>query len=301
MKALKVVLLVVVFVVLAVALLITQAGVVAHLTLLRPGFYVGSLARGGLFQALPEITMEYAADFLDQMPSDTAQKAREAWLEAATPEWFRSQFEVVLTDLFHFLRGEQASLTAAIALGEVRDRFVEAFAARVDPYSAKMMALTMAKVPETISLADQGFVPTEVPPNVTLGLQLASTVPPAAGAASVLLAGLCFLLAGGLVGGARWVGAAAMLSGSMTMAAFTFAQSAVLPGILAGIDLGEVPDFLRAVDPRAIAGGLAAGVLGTIRAVGVASLGAGLILVVVAAVAAARRRSPAAGSSAPTP
>lgn len=288
-KALKVILLVLVLILLFAGLTVVQAGIDVRTTVLEPDFYVTTLAGLHVFEIVPEMTMAYVSDFFDRMPPDMAAKAKEAWLEAATPEWLEAQFRVVVHDVVAFVEGRQESLTATIAVGELRDRFVESFSAKVDPYAAGMMAEAMANVPDSLALADQKFIPSEVPAPVARGIRLARVAPLAAGGVCILLVVLCFALAGGFPGGARWVATGALLSGLLTTGLSLVARHVLLPGILAGIQMGEVPSFLESLDVQAVIAGMAGRVLGAVRTTGLAFVALAVVLYVVAAVVAGAR------------
>jgi len=279
-KALKVMALVVILVLMVVSFTTLQLGVDVRLTLLRPDFLVESLADVGVLDLIPDLAMEYIGEFFRAMPPDISEHARAAWYETVTPAWLATQLQAILRDALLFASGKQPALTVTLNTGELRDSFLAAFSSRVDAYSARMMAQVLSGIPDVVGpespeLAD--LVPDDVPPEVVRALRLVTLAPLAAAAAVCLLALACLALARG-AGAARWVGTAAILSGLGAVAGVIAAQRFLLPALLAGLSLGDVPPFLAGLDPQAIGLGLSERVLAVVRLTGLATLGVGVVL-----------------------
>ncbi len=302
MKALKVILLVIIFVALVAGLVGLQAAA-DGLALLRPAPYIAALERGGAFEEFPEILVGAFADDSSALPESERAKVEAAIRSAADPAWVKSELSGLLDEVAGFLTGRRPELSGSIPVDEFGERFISAYAETANPYilaqiKANTRELFAAPLPLAEFLTGDAF--TAATGYVRLGLRVAAIV---AGVWAVLVA-LTFLLAGGFVGGARWLGVACLVAGLIVLMG-SFAAGGLLPGLLAGVDLAGVAPGAAQMAQEPVTS-LAASVLGTIRLVSSVVAGLGLLLLVAAGlVASARSRRkvspPAAAAPDPAP
>lgn len=294
MRAVKIILLVLIFIVLFVGLDVIQAGLDGQ-ALLRPGPYLRSLRAHRVYDSVGEVL---AFVFLgegggQQLPAAEQEKAKAALLEAAGPEWVEGKVTAILGDLSAFVRGQKQSFEAGVPTGELADRFMEAYAKTGSPVIVRELRRELKSVPETFPLkidpAVLGMVGNDV--------RLANTVMTVAAVVWLALALLCFPLAGGFPGGARWNATALLLSGLLGLAvsvAVPIGAQGMVPGMSLGGGPPEVAAFIRNV-----ADSIVGAVAGTFRRTAFVYVAAAVLLYALAAVVAgARARKRAAGATA---
>ncbi|MEW6031389.1 MAG: hypothetical protein AB1645_00675 [Bacillota bacterium] len=292
MKVVKVLLLLIILMVLTAGLTVGQSGLAVWTMVLRTDFYADVLRGHGVYESLPGLVLA-ALPAAEDLPVSERVKIEAALREALDPEWLDAQVKEILRDVSLYLRGRSPVLTASVPLGEFRDRFIESYARTGHPAVVKELRQTLAQAPSEMPLADQ--VPPEVAAAVARYSGLAGTVTLAAAAVWLILAVLCFPLAGGFPGGARWVGTAFLLSGLGTLAA-TFAAGILLTGLIAGFGLGG----FEGVPVREMTTSVARGALSVARTIAFVSCGIAVVLYVAAgAVARGRARRAAAGAAGP--
>ncbi|HCJ10238.1 MAG TPA: hypothetical protein DHW14_03635 [Clostridiales bacterium] len=292
MKALKVITLFLIAVMLYLGLTVLQTGAALRLTTLDPDFYAGTLRDFEVYQKLPDVIMEtLPADFLEQAPSSERARLETALREALRPEWLQGQVEGILHDTVRFLRGQDAELRASVALTEFKAAFVAAYEeAGGSSYGVRMLERALdEELPDTVLLAE--YLPPDaldLPPQVARGMTLVDPGLAVLAAVLLLLALVCFPLAGGFPGGARWIGATLVLSG-LTTAAGTLPLRTFALNFLTGLGLGEVPPAVEALQLEQLVRVLASRVLDTFQVAGLAAVALGVLLLVLAAVAARSR------------
>lgn len=296
MKALRVVALVIVF----LGLLVSFVGLEAAadgLAVLRPSIYVGALDRAGLFNLIPEVVVQASGESMSALPKAEQEKVAAAIQATVTPEAVAAEFRAVLGDLFAFLKGRQAEVTAVVHLDQFRDAFLAEYAKTANPYAYRQVEDSVKRsMPGPVPLSDfVGSAPAfaQAARYIHQGIDLAVWV----AVAAALLAALAFLLAGGFVGGARWVGIAALIAGVAGAVVFVFARG-LIPGFAAGFVMeGIPPEVLGPLSGAvlAILNGIARTIIVTAAIFGVS----GLVLIVASGVlGAARAKRQASGGAA---
>jgi hypothetical protein len=303
-KALKVITLLLIAVMLYLGLTVFQTGAALRLTALDPDFYAGTLRDLEVYQRLPDvITGTFLADLLEQAPSSERARLETALSAALSPEWLQGQVEGILHDAVRFLRGQDAQLQASVTLTEFKAAFLAAYEeAGGSSYGVRMLERAFdEELPDTVLLADH-LPPDalELPPEVAKGLSLVDPGLVLLAVVLLVLALVCFPLAGGFPGGARWVGAALVLSG-LTTAVGTLPLRTFALNFLTGLELGEVPPAVEALQLKELVRELASRVLETFQLAGLAAVALGVLFLVLAAVAAARSRRRGADSDTQAP
>ncbi len=300
MKALKVILLIILFVPLVVGFLGLQAGL-DGLAALRPGLYLSALRDQGVFTAIPDLVAEVFAENASGIPAGEREKIVAAIRETADPVWVEAQIKPILEDMSGYLLGKKSELTASVPVGAISTRFLETYAKTATPgeLARARQSFTSGLAPyESLSLSALAENPAlaMVRQRISLGLRMAPV--PVVGV--ILLIALAFLLAGGFVGGARWTAAACLISGVLGIVVSLMADF-VQAGFLAGFNTGDLPPEIGEL-ARGVATSIAHGVIGTIRLNGILFVGAGialLILAVIVGAARAKRRAPAVTAQQP--
>jgi len=300
MKALKVILLIILFVPLVVGFLGLQAGL-DGLAALRPGLYLSALRDQGVFTAIPDLVTEAFAQSASGIPAVEREKIMAAIRETADPVWMEAQIKPILQDMSGYLLGKNTELTASLPVGAISVRFLELYSQTATSWelARARQSFTSGLAPyESLSLSDLSENPAVAMARqkISLGVRMA----PVAGGGVILLIALAFLLAGGFVGGARWTAAACLVSGVLGIVVSLVADF-VQAGFLAGFNTGDLPPEIGEL-VRGVATSIAHGVIGAIRLNGILFLGAGialLILAVIVGATRAKRRAPAVTAQQP--
>jgi len=303
MKAFKVFLLVVLTILLVGGLVGLQVAALG-LEALSPALYLRVLRSSHAIEKAPDILMGFFGEEIGQLPGEERARLEAAVREALEPAWVEGEIAPALTDLAMVLRGRREELSAVLHVDVMGQRIVDAYAKTGHPYIVSQLRQGMREMfPRPLALGELGLGDdktfAEVAKNVRFGLKVVSV----ALAAVLLVVLLCFLLAGGFVGGARWVGAA-VLSAGILGAAGAVAVAVLGPGLVAGVELADAPEvvahlvsdvLLGLVSRLALTVGTNAGLLVLV----------GVVLLVCAGVAAAtrarRRTAAATGPGAGTP
>jgi len=294
MKALKVLALLLIFGLLYLGLGVIQLGIDATVGPLNPSFYTSTLEELGVYQAVGEAAVEALGETIGQLPAAEADRIEAAILSALDPEWLQAEVGAVLEDLSLFLRGRDAELTAALPTGEMTDRFIEAYAAAGgNRRVVSEIRQTFSDIPEEIAIRE--LLPDEYVSQTELFTRLTSIVPLVLVGVWLILALLCFPLAGGGPGGFRWLGAVFVASG-LTTAVGAWVAGTLSYGILAGIE-PAVPVAALGTVVKQLVSTLAEGALATVRNTGLIVMAAGVGLYIVAALMA-RARAGAGASKA---
>jgi hypothetical protein len=294
MKVVRVFLLLIILVILYVGLLVAQVGLGARVVLINPDYYTAVLRNHHFYEALPGAVLAGLDAELGGMPSSERANVEKALREALSPDWVEAQVSGVLRDVSSYLRGKTPALTALIPLGQVQERLLDSYSKIGNPYVTAELRQHLdfrniplgEHVPEGLTVAAAPYI------------QLAAIVPPIVCGLWLVLALLCFPLAGGVPGGAKWIGTAFLLSG-LTAFVGSFVIRVISSGFLADLSFAGDAGPLALLPVREVATAVAHGALAVMRNHGLMFIGIAILLYVGAALTGrARARRPAARESA---
>jgi len=159
------------------------------------------------------------------------------------------------------------------------------------------MKTASSDFPEEVLLSE--LIPPDLLEQRQSLLGLVSVVPIVLVGSWLVLALLCFPLAGGLPGGTRWLGAVFLAAG-LTTAVGSWAAGEMSYSLLAGLDAEMAVSGLTPLAKELIAS-LVNGLLATVRTTGLIAVAVGLGLYVVAGVAGRARATRAAAAQPAAP
>lgn len=281
MKAWRLVVLMVVFMLLTAGLVVLEWTSAARGVWLSAEKWVTALSDLG---AYPRLRDQIAAGIdLSELPAREEAKARRALAEALAPDWIAAQAELVLRDGLDFVAGRVPEVTAAIPLREVTDAFLQAYSETGHLLVLVELRRRLSELPDSIAVA---------PYLEAAGLVEAARYGGWLNRAPGVLVGACafsalaaYGLAAGWRAGLRWVGAAGLLSGVLCLGSGPIIGRFAVE-LVAGLELAGIGSGFSAL-ARELAGWLVGATWVTARTWALAAGSGGLGLLMAAGV---RRR-----------
>ncbi len=265
-------------------------------------FWLGVLDTHGAFE---QAAAELHAILRRQLPQEWPEEVREAFDEglgvALTPEAVRQLVLPVLDRAEGFLAGRYPDLILTIPLAPIRTATARAV---LDRLSSETIRRGRAEMDVGPSVSDEEFVLSllRMPDTVTVtelwkNLPARETVVRWVGYFRLAMPALCAaigllvllsLLASGVSGGLRWVGAVLLGAGLLILVGVTVGAKAAAPSL--SRLLAPVGENLLHLDLQTLAGALLSGVMRRILTLAASVMAVGLVSVLAATVVRPRRR-----------